>query len=252
MSRSGENRSPFRRVYFLLLFAWPGHVKAQEIKFIDLTSLSQRTNLRNPPPPPADCKKGNCLGGGSGGGSVGDGAADRRDPHALGIYLLRVTPTDINPAEPFQVEFKVLNTGTAPLELPIAPHLSDLQPSDESVAFNYFSLALAVRGEAEPEGPPVSSIGFVELFGAPDHAESMIVFQPGEWIRVRANVKLLSWPSAPVAARFQGGFWLRRNTFHSHAGGQFIEANNLYPNNTPTPSVAVRLLPDDGSNPPKQ
>ena len=244
--------SPFRSVYFLLLFAWPGHVKAQEIKFIDLTSLSQRTNLRNPPAPPADCMKGNCLGGGSGGGSVGDGAPDRRDPHALGIYLLRVSPTDINPAEPFQVEFKVLNTGSALMELPVSPHLSDLQPSDESVAFNYFSLALVVRGEAEPEGPPVSSVGFVELFGTHDHAESMLVLRPGEWIRVIANVKLLTSPSEPVAVRFQGDFWLRRNTFHPHPGGQFIEANNLYPNNTPTPSVAVRLLSHHESDPPKQ
>jgi hypothetical protein len=234
--------NPFRSVYFLLLFAWPCHLSAQEIKFIDLASLSQRTNLRNPPAPAADCKEGNCLGGGSGGGSGVDGAPDRRDPHALGIYLLRVTPTDINPAEPFQVEFKILNTGTAPMELPVAPHLSDLQPSNESVAFNYFSLALAVRGEAEPQGPPVSSIGFVELFGAPDHPESMMVLQPGEWIRVTANVKLLTWPSTPVSARFQGDFWLRRNKFHPHGGGQFIEAKNLYPNTTPTPFVAVRLL----------
>ena len=115
----------------------------------------------------------------------------------------------------------------------MSPHLSDLQPSDESVAFNYFSLALAVRGEAEPEGPPVNSIGFIELFGSPDHAESMMVLRPGEWIRVSANIKLLSSPSKPVSVRFQGGFWVRRNTFHPHAGGQFIEANNLYPNSTP-------------------
>jgi len=37
------------------------------------------------------------LCGGTGGGSVVDGAPDRRDPRALGVYLLRVTPTDINP-----------------------------------------------------------------------------------------------------------------------------------------------------------
>jgi hypothetical protein len=60
---------------------------------------------------------------------VGDRAPDQRDPHGLGIYFLRVA--DINPAEPFQVEFKVLNSGTAPMELPVSPHLSDLQASDE-------------------------------------------------------------------------------------------------------------------------
>ncbi len=60
--------------------------------------------------------------------------------HMHCIYLLRVTPTDIN--QPLQVEFKILNTGTAPIEIPVSPHLSDLQPDDESVAFSYFSKLL--------------------------------------------------------------------------------------------------------------
>jgi hypothetical protein len=242
---------PFPILFAFLVLAWPRFLTAQEVKFIDISNVRQRTELRNPPAPQSDCKQGAGCGG-LGGGSIGDGAPDQRDPHALGIYLLRVTPTEINPVEPFQVEFKVLNTGTAPMELPVAPHLSDLQPSDESVAFNYFSLALVVRGEAEPQGPLVSSVGFVELFGAPDHAESMMILQPGEWIRVRANVKLLTWPSGRVSARFLGDFWLRRNIFHPHPGGHSIEANNLYPNTTPTPFVAVRLLPHAGSDIPKQ
>jgi hypothetical protein len=132
---------PFRRGFLLLLFTLPCLLRAQEIKYIDLTDFRQRTELRYPPAPQSDCKEGTgCIGGAYGGGSVGDGAPDQRDPHALGIYLLRVTPTDINPAEPFQVEFKVLNTGTAPMELPVSPHLSDLQPSDESVAFKGLKL----------------------------------------------------------------------------------------------------------------
>src|SRR5229473_3731397 len=234
----------FRSVFLLLVLAWPGFLKAQEIKHIDISNVRSRTELRHPPAPQSDCKEGtHCIGGGSGGGSVADGAPDQRDPHALGIYLLRVTPTDINATEPFQVEFKVLNTGTAPMELPVSPHLSDLQPSDESVAFNYSSLALVVRGEAEPQGPPVDSIGFVELFGLPGHSESMMVLRPGEWIRVNANVKLLKCPSAAVSARLRGDFWLRRNTFVPFPGGHFIETNNLYPNDTATPFVAVRLRP---------
>src|SRR5437016_3368189 len=244
---------PFLRVFLLLLLALPCLLTAQVTKHVDHTAVRLPTDLRHPPALQSDCRVGaGCLGGGYGGVSMGDGAPDRRDPHALGIYLMRVTPTDINAAEPFQVEFKILNTGTAPIELPVSPHLSDLQPSDESVAFNYSSLALVVRGEAEPQGPPVDSIGFVELFGSPDHAESMMVLRPGEWIRVTANIKLLKGPSVPVSARFRGDFWLRRNTFVPHPGGQFIETNNLYQNDTPTPFVAVRLSPPAGSDLPKQ
>jgi hypothetical protein len=175
----------FRSAFQLIMFTLQCVLMAQEIKYIDMTDVRQRTELRHPPAPQSDCKEGTgCIGGGYGGGSVGDGASDQRDPDALGIYLLRVTPTDINPAEPFQVEFRVLNTGTAPIELPVSPHLSDLQPSDESVAFTYFSLALAVRGEAEPEGPAVNSVGFIELFGLPDRAESMMVIIAEPYIYV--------------------------------------------------------------------
>ncbi len=126
---------PFRKIFMWVLLALPCLLKAQEVKYIDLTAVRQRTELRHPPAPQSDCREGTgCLGGGYGGGSIRDGAPDQRDPHALGIYLMRVTPTDINGAEPFQVEFKILNTGTVPIELPVSPHLSDLQPSDESVA----------------------------------------------------------------------------------------------------------------------
>lgn len=115
---------PIRKIFLLLALALPWALNAQEIKYIDLASVRQRTELRHPPAPA--CTEGH-LCGGSGGGSVGDGAPDHRDPHALGIYLTRVTPTDINAAEPFQVEFKILNTGTAPsscLYLPIYPTCS--------------------------------------------------------------------------------------------------------------------------------
>lgn len=239
----------FRSVFLLLGLAWSVLLKAQEIKYIDLSSVQQRTELRHPPAPP-QCI--HCLGGGSGGGSVVDGAPDQRDPRALGIYLFRVTPTDIKPAEPFQVEFKILNTGTAPIELPVSPHLSDLQPNDESVDFSYFSLSLVVREEGETLRQDVACIGFVQLYGSPDHPESMMVLRPGEWIRVSANVKLLTWPSDPVSTRFRGDFWLRKNTFHPRPGGQFIDAQNLYPNDTRTPFVVVRLLPAGNSDVPKQ
>ena len=86
----------FRNAFQLILFTLPCILMAQEIKYIDITDLRQRTELRHPPAPQSDCKEGTgCIGGGYGGGSVGDGAPDQRDPHALGIYLLRVTPTDI-------------------------------------------------------------------------------------------------------------------------------------------------------------
>ena len=147
-----------------------------------------------------------------------------------------------NPAEPFEVEFQVRNTGSVPVQVPIWPYLSDLQPADESIPFTYLSIALVVRAEGGPHGEFVPALGFVELYGSPDDARSLLVLRPGEWLRVRANVKLHTWPLEPTSACLQGSFWLRRITFRPEPGGGFTEVQNLYPNNTVTPPIEVHLL----------
>ena len=243
-----------RRIHFILVLAWPLLTQAQEVKYIELGFAHQRTELRHPPAPPSECKDGKCIGGGIGGGSVGDGAPDQRDPHALGVYLLRVTPTEIRASEPFEAEFKVLNTGKVPIVVPVYSHLSDLQPKDESVAFSYFSLALVVKGESEPEGQGsnVPALGYIELYGSHEHEGTMMELQPGEWVRVRANMKLHTWPAEPILGRLRGGFWLRKNTFRPQAGGEFTDTQNLYPNATSTPSIAVHFLGSSGFHSSKQ
>jgi hypothetical protein len=218
---------------------------AQEVSYLDLSTISQRTELRYPPAPAIKCNaSGPCVGGGSGGGSVGDGAPDIRDPHALGIYLLSIHPGDINSREDIEVEFKVLNTGFASIELPVSPHLSDLQPSDASLPFTYSSLALAIRVEGEhPDCVPC--VGYVQLYGLSHAKHSTVVLRPGEWIRVKARIALQPRPTG--AAQIRGYFWLRTNTFSPHAGGGFISSNNLYPNATPTPAIDVRFLSPSGN-----
>src|SRR6185437_7787157 len=128
----------------LLLVATSALLEAQEVKVVDLLNINQRTELRFPAAP-SDCIDGEpCVGGGVVGGSVADGAPDPRDPHVLGVALDRITPTDIT-LDAFEAEFRLLNTGLAPITVPVWPHLSDLQPSSESQPFSYLSLALQVR-----------------------------------------------------------------------------------------------------------
>lgn len=89
-----------RYIWFVVWLACSVLLHTQEVKDIDLTVVQQRTRLRHPPAPAPNCEpNGPCVGGGYGGGGVADGAADRRDPHALGVYLLRVNPTDVDPAQ---------------------------------------------------------------------------------------------------------------------------------------------------------
>lgn len=223
----------------LLLFFVSGPVlKGQEIKYIDLSLVQQRTELRHPRAPALDSHG---LGAGSGGASVRDGAPDRRDPHSLAIYLSDVSSTEIAPDDPFEIEFKLFNSGRAPIEIPVSPHLSDLQPTDESLEFTYMSVALVVRAVADSQGPDPGSLGFVQLYGSPDHEGSMLVLKPGEWVRIKAKVTLSRASATSVTARLQGEFWLRRNIFRPQRGGGFLEVQNLYPNTSPTASIPVHL-----------
>lgn len=231
----------WRIVALWSLLAGSVFVSAQEIRFVDLSLVEQRAALRTPPASPPNCKNGKCVGGGSGGVLIADGAPDVRDPHVLGVSLDSVMPTDIT-LEPFLAEFRVLNTGLAPIEIPISPHLSDLQPSDETKSFTYFSLALVVN--LHSAGPPqAEGLGYVELYGSPEHEGTIVALKPGQWVRIKANVKMHTWPSKPVNATLQGDFWLRQNTFVPHEGGSFTDIHNLYPNHTLFPGLAIHFDP---------
>src|SRR5690348_11022521 len=94
----------------------PAILRAQEVRYIDLTGIQQRTDLRRPPAPP--CKGGVCTGFASG-ASILDGAPDFKDPRALTVQILSAAPDPIDPAQPIEVEFRVLNSGGVPLELPV-------------------------------------------------------------------------------------------------------------------------------------
>jgi hypothetical protein len=165
----------------------PAILQPQEVRYIDLTGVRQRTELRRPPAP--RCKAGEaCIGLGSW-VSILDGGPDSRDPRALTVQILSAAPDRIDPVQPIEVEFRVLNSGRVPLELPVSPHLSDLQPPDESRTFSYMSLALAVNViVGDPQIPPIWNAGFVELYGSVEDARTVLVLSPREWIRVRANV----------------------------------------------------------------
>jgi hypothetical protein len=142
----------------------------------------------------------------------------------------------------FEAEFRLLNTGLAPINVPVWPHLSDLQPSSESQPFSYLSLALEVR--LSGTGPAqASGVGWVELYGSTQREDTIITLKPGEWVRVKAKVKLHTWPTKPIEAQLRGDFWFHDNVFKPQIGGAFTEAVNVYPNHTLYPAVAVHFSP---------
>jgi hypothetical protein len=226
------------RIAPLFLLVCSGILQAQEIKFIDLSNIRQRPELRSPPAQQAGCvpNPGCVEGDGYGGGSVADIGSNPRDLRALGVALDSVVPTDIT-LDPFEVEFRIMNTGLVSFDLPVSPHLSDLQPSDERQAFQYLSLALVVRLDAIGRGPRERGLGYVELYGSVEHEDTIVTVKPGQWIRVKARLKLHNWFSQPVQARLSGDFWLHKNVYKPYEGGAFTEVVNDAPHHTAVPSA---------------
>jgi len=218
----------------LFLLLCPILLNAEEVKFIDLTVVSQRTEIRYPPS--LNCREGTACGGGCGTAIV-DGAPDNQ--RALAVYLTKVFSTAVNPAEPFDAEFKVLNDGAVAIELPVSPDLSDLQPVDESLQFTYFYLTLTVTVQGD-----LQALATAELYGSNDHSGTMLTLRPGEWIRVKARVKPTTPKYVPKSdtASLSGGFRVGRNTVIPHPGCTSLLRQYLYSIPAITPPIDVRFL----------
>jgi hypothetical protein len=212
----------------LLLLVAP--LLAQQVRFIDLTTTTQRVTLRVPPAPPVEDGFG--VGGAS--SSVGDCGVGARDPRSLTVYLQNVIVRDGDSTRPFEIEFKVLNTGTVPLELPVSQHLADLQPSDASAAFTYMNIALAAVPVQDR-----SAIGFVQLYGRPEVPDSMITLNPGEWLTVEARVEFhLNVPPAGNV-KLTARSWIQRTTVYPHPGGHSTAVMNICLPEKPTSEMLV-------------
>jgi hypothetical protein len=210
------------------------------VRVVDLLNVKQRTELRFPPAP-SECRPDECVHGCVGGSFVAEGAPNLHDQRVLGVALDRVTPTDIT-LDAFEADLRLLNTGLAPIDVPVWPHLSDLQPSSELQPFSYLSLALQVQ--LSGTGPRQAlGIGWVQLYGSAERGDTIITLKPGEWVRVRANVKLHTWPTIPTEAQLRGNFWLHDNVFKPQNCGGFTEAVNIYTNHTLFPALAVHYSP---------
>lgn len=236
---AGVRYHPMSRVsagaVLTFLFAFVAAAGAQQVQYIDLTAAPQRVALRFPPPAPST--KGEGFGSGGGGSSVSDCAPNIRDPHAVAVYLDGVDGKSINPAQPFEVEFRFVNTGRLPITIPVSPDLSDLQPTDPGIPFTYLDLGLVVRVR-NATGPT----GYALLYGSEDHKGTTRVLKPGEWIRVRANLKLNYAPESCSSLTLVPGFWMHSNLFRATFHGFWEDSKGICVNQIPITPTAATVL----------
>ncbi len=100
-------------------------------------------------------------------------------------------------------EVTVENVDSAPLRLPFSPHLADLQPEDPAQKFAYSELqvVLWIGGKTWD----ANTGGAVSLYGADDHAHTMVTLNQGEWLRIIGKGKLTLPSDEPVSELIRSG-----------------------------------------------
>lgn len=161
---------------FGILFSGAG--VAQEVRFIDLSSLAE--SARHEPPYGSMIEAYSCVG--------------RRAPIPQNerTSLEWIQTTDFYPGQRVEVEFRVENIGTSPLRLPIHPTLTDLRPKDVAAPFVYYRMKLPLVALVPAEGSALEA-GGLEFYGSVTRPDTLLTLKPGESMRVRGDVEVQRW-----------------------------------------------------------
>jgi hypothetical protein len=161
---------------------------AQEVGFLDLTTIVKRTDFRRPPSSPNAGEERR-------GGSEENHESCSPSTGSMGSLrtaLVSLDRTYYQSGDEPRFEVTVENVDSAPLTLPFSPHLADLQPADPAQKFSYAELQVVLwiaskdlGSEPRPvEGWQANTGGLVTLYGADDHPDTMVTLNQGEWVRI--------------------------------------------------------------------
>jgi hypothetical protein len=156
-----------------------GNLQAQEVAFLDLRQGAPRTEFRRPAP----LAERNEIHGGS---NATYGCQDFSKPAgSLRTTLLRLDRSQYHANDSPEFDVKIENIGNQSVQIPISPHVADLQPQDPNQKFGYeeTSVVLWIGGTGWDQSTSVGT----NLYGRDDHPETMLTLSPGEWVRISAK-----------------------------------------------------------------
>ena len=165
-------------VIFVLGILTPGVGVAQEVGYIDLSSVSE--SISHEPPSGSMIEAYSCVG------------LKESIPQKAATTLEWIETTDLYPRQRVGAEFRVENIGTTPLRLPIHPTLTDLQPKDLATPFVYYRMRLPLVAGIPSEGSALVA-GGLELYGSAKRPDTFLILRPGESIRVKGDVSVQRW-----------------------------------------------------------
>jgi hypothetical protein len=144
---------------------------------LDLTKVAARVDLRRP-------EATSPVTGGYGSSQETTSCFDSiHKIGALHTSLVSLDRTHYQIEDEPTFEVTIENNGSTPVKIPFSPHLTDLQPKNPAQKFAYFKLQITLW-IAAGEQWSTNTGGTVTLYGAIDHANTMLTLNPGEWVRV--------------------------------------------------------------------
>jgi hypothetical protein len=153
---------------------------AQEVASVDLSKVGARLDLRRPPATSPITR------GYQGVEDTRTCSDSTRDVGALRTSLVSLDSSHYKVGDKPRFEVTVENAGSKPLRIPFSPHLADLQPDDPGQQFAYYELQIALWIEANGRWK-TNTAGSAILYGANEHANTMLTLNPGELMRVVAD-----------------------------------------------------------------
>jgi len=150
---------------------------AQEIAVVDLTKVAARVDLRRPK------ATSPVTGGYSGAQDIRACSDPTRNAGALRTSLVSLDRTHYQLGDEPTFEVTVENIGSTPIRVPFSPHLADLQPKNPAEEFAYYELQITLLIAGDEEWS-TNTGGYVVLYGADDHSNTILTLDPGEWVRI--------------------------------------------------------------------
>jgi len=190
---------------------------AQEVGFVDLTKVTARTELR-PPQPTRESNKAR-------GGITQDQACDFiKNEGELRTTLVSLNRTHYQDGDEPKFEVTVENVASAPIRIPFSPHLADLQPENPAQKFAYSELRLALWIAAGTAWSATTCCGNgMVLYGAEDHAGTMLTLNPAESVRIIGKGKFLLPDDLMIADLIRSG----HDVDHAYAQSSLYRVQTL-------------------------
>jgi len=195
---------------FVLGILTPGVSGAQEVRYIDLSSVSE--SVSHEPPSGSMIEADSCIG------------LRESIPQKAGTTLEWIETTDLYPRQRVGAEFRVENTGTTPLKLPIHPTLADLQPKDLAAPFVYYRMRLPLVAAIPSEGSMLDA-GGLELYGSAKRPDTFLILMPGESVRVKGDVGVRRWYKLDQAVTVSTALELSKFESPAKKKTKFIPSN---------------------------